>query len=94
MSVPFFPPNGSRLLIDSSIALKANSRFLNRYRVPRSFKLILASLLVFLLVSIKAAKRSVRIRFDYSFDELVTRESDANDNSESSALDVSYKSNS
>ena len=56
--------------------------------------MILASLLVFLLVSIKAAKRSVRIRFDYSFDELVTRESDANDNSESSALDVSYKSNS
>ena len=59
-----------------------------------SFRLMRASLLVFLLVSIKAAKRSVRIRLAYSFDAFVTSESDANDSCESSALDVSYENKS
>ena len=91
MSVPFLPPKGSKLAIDSSIALKASSRFLNKYRVPMSFKLMRASLLVFLLVSIRAAKKSVRILLVYSLDTFVTRASDAYDSTESSALDVSCK---
>ena len=91
MSVPFLPLKGSRLLIDSSTALKASSRFLNKYRVPMSFKLMRASLFVFLLVSIKAANMSVRIRLAYSLDALVTRARDAHDSTVSSALDVSCK---
>jgi len=41
--------------------------------------LIRASLFVFLLVSIKAAKMSVRIVFAYSLDEFVTSDNDANE---------------
>lgn len=91
ISAPFLPPKGSRLVIDSSIALKASSRFLNKQRVPMSLKLMRASFYVFLLVSIKAAKMSVRILLVYSLEAFVTRASDAYDSVENSALDVPCK---
>ena len=89
-SVPFCPPRGSRLAIDSSSALNASSLFLNRYMVPNPFMLTRASLPVFRLVSISAAKRSVRAFLTNSLEEFVTRDSDANERMESSAFEIDY----
>ena len=49
-----------------------------------------ASLFVFLLTSIRAVKKSVKMRFTCSLVELVTRESAANETRAYSPLDVFY----
>ena len=86
-SVPFCPPKGSRVA-ESSSALKANSLFLKRYNIPSPLMFMRASLLVFRLVSIKAANRSVNTFFTNSFGELVTRDSEAKERIDSSAFEV------
>ena len=77
-------------LTESSMGLKASSLFLNRKIVPKPFKDRRASLFVFLLTSIRAVKKSVKIRFTCSLVELVTRDSAANETRAYSPLDVFY----
>ena len=63
--------------IDSSIGLKANSLFLNKYSVPKPFMFILASLPVFLLTSTRAVKISPRRRLTCSLVAFVTSDREA-----------------